>query len=387
MVAGLQKQAKAGAYDTITDPNRLAAFITLDLRRIIHDQHLNFRYAPALEKSIKVFNQTRQVDKSALEKAARENFGFQQTSVMPGNIGYISFIDFTDTSEQARKTIRAAMQIVVHTDELIIDLRDNYGGSGVMAGEIITYFFDRRTPTGRAYNRISDQWVDTYVSNQPDITKGLNLRMPLYLLVSNKTVSAAENFAYTLQTLRKARVFGEVTAGSVHLTRSFALGNGFVGFIPISRSENIVTKADVEGKGVLPDLVTSGDSALRKAGEYILTQRFDTAKAELSQQKISWELNAFRGSEAKIVIDDNVLEKYIGNYDGLIINFSNHRLSGRDTHGTDQNSVLRPITDVLFQMDLHSQVEFIKDGSGIVSGAKLLWDDGWIDTLKRQANK
>ena len=260
-------------------------------------------------------------------------------------------------------------------------------GDGVMAGEIITYFFDRRTPTGRAYNRISDQWVDTYVSNQPDITKGLNLRMPLYLLVSNKTVSAAENFAYTLQTLRKARVFGEVTAGSVHLTRSFALGNGFVGFIPISRSENIVTKADVEGKGVLPDLVTSGDSALRKAGEYILTQRFDTAKAELSQQKISWELNAFRGSEAKIVIDDNVLEKYIGNYDGLIINFSNHRLSGRDTHGTDQNSVLRPITDVLFQMDLHSQVEFIKDGSGIVSGAKLLWDDGWIDTLKRQANK
>lgn len=50
----------------------------------------------------------------------------------------------------------------------------------------------------------------------------------LYVLTSKKTFSAAEEFAYNLQSQKRAYIVGEVTAGGAHPTRPFLIGNEFV---------------------------------------------------------------------------------------------------------------------------------------------------------------
>ncbi len=201
------KQQQHKAYDTVTNPNRLATIITNDARKVLHDKHLFIRYSPSLEKRVLAAGKNQQFNQAALAQDAKENFAFKHLEILPGNLGYMEFTSFDDNSEEARKTVRAAVQFVSHTNALIIDLRSNYGGSGPMVSEILSYFFKERTLAGRAFNSVTDKWEDTYYNNNPTISQGLYLGMPLYILVSNKTISAAEVFAYTLQTIKSGHLW------------------------------------------------------------------------------------------------------------------------------------------------------------------------------------
>jgi hypothetical protein len=385
MVAYINKRQREKAYDTITNPSHFAALIAHDVRQVLNDRHINFIYNPFLEKRILEPAKASPAKGQFVQKDAKENFAFKKLEILPGNIGYMEFTSFSDTSDLARKTVRAAMQFLSNTDVLIIDLRSNYGGSGPMVAEMTTYFFNGKTHSGRTFNGINKTWQESYIEPDPSVTQGLYMGMPVYLLVSNKTISGGEAFAYTLQTLRKAIVFGEQTVGSVHLSRTFALGNGFIGFIPISRSENLVTKTDPEGKGIVPDIPGEQDSALWKAEEFILTRKLDTTQDKTEQSKITWELNALRGRHEMIIVPKEKMEQYTGDFDGILFSVENDKLVFTNTHSNNRTDFLTPISGSLFQIDFQSQVEFVKDGTGKVSSIRLYWNDGWIDTFQKSA--
>ena len=59
------------------------------------------------------------------------NFMFTASEVLPGNVGYVKFNGFMDVTPSAKETITAAFRFVRHTKALIIDLRENHGGSPV----------------------------------------------------------------------------------------------------------------------------------------------------------------------------------------------------------------------------------------------------------------
>ncbi len=44
---------------------------------------------------------------------------------------------------------------------------------------------------------------------------------------------------------------------------------------------------------------------------------------------------------------------------------------------------LAPITSTFFSIDRESQVEFLRDGTGVVSSIRIYWNDGWVDTIAR----
>jgi C-terminal processing protease CtpA/Prc len=174
------------------------------------------------------------------------------------------------------------MQFVANADAVIIDLRNNFGGRSEMANEIASYFFNKPQFTGRVFNRITNSWREDWVVNRPEVTNGLHLKMPVYILTSEQTFSAAEGLAYNLQHLLKAVVVGDTTRGGAHATRSFALGNGFVGFVPFSRIEHAITKTDLEGKGVVPTIAINEERALSKVQAVA-----DTVEG----RKLQWLLN------------------------------------------------------------------------------------------------
>ena len=66
------------------------------------------------------------------------NYGFQQVSILDGNVGYIDLRQFA-MPQFAAQTAAAAMQLVAHTHAIIFDLRRNVGGSPELVQSLFSY--------------------------------------------------------------------------------------------------------------------------------------------------------------------------------------------------------------------------------------------------------
>ncbi|KXH84784.1 S41 family peptidase [Chryseobacterium kwangjuense] len=383
IVKFLNEQFKKGKYKDLTDPHEFTGKLTKDIRSIQDDKHLHIEYDPRLEKDIIRFNSS-DSDKNKITEAdiAREkmqNFYFKKLEILPSNIGYMEFTNFALPSEEAQKIIHSAMQFLSNTDALIIDLRNNRGGNGE-SNNILGYFFSTRTKTGRSFNRIKNTWTDHFVENN-DKTKDLQMKMPVYLLTGKKTFSAAEGFAYTLQTLRNAKVIGNPTSGGAHLTRSFSLGNGFVGFIPYLRSENEKTKTDWEGTGVIPDL--QSDSPLITAQIEILNNKF-AAAGDQEKPKIQWLIRYHQSQISNTKIDIARLDQYTGRFAEFEITKQNNQLHFRDVNQPDKTTFpMIPISQTLFQVGGDYQLEFINQSGNQFQAVNVSWSDGWTEKINR----
>lgn len=154
------------------------------------------------------------------------------------------------------------------TDAVIFDLRKNGGGSAVMIQFISTHFFENKTHLNSFYNRKTGELTEFWTFDEIDVNKRPNV--PIYVLTSGFTFSAAEEFAYNLQNLNRATIVGESTGGGANPIHFFDLGNGFRASIPISKAVNPISKTNWEGEGVQPDVVIDSDKALDKAYQMAL---------------------------------------------------------------------------------------------------------------------
>ncbi len=68
-------------------------------------------------------------DSLQLINMRRRNFAFEKAEILSGNIGYVKFNGFVGFVKEATPTFAAGFRFVSNTDALIIDMRDNGGGS------------------------------------------------------------------------------------------------------------------------------------------------------------------------------------------------------------------------------------------------------------------
>ncbi|WP_407481149.1 S41 family peptidase [Elizabethkingia meningoseptica] len=382
----IRKLNKNKKYNLYKNAQNLAKQLTADIQSVNKDKHLRIIYDPELEKDIISYlntpPQTNQIKKQEENKEKTFNFFFRKLEILPSNIGYIEFTNFPTPSEEAQKTIHSAMQFISNTDALIIDLRRNRGGNGTTSTELLGYFFNEKIKTGKSFNRIENKWTDDYIENIPSIAGGLYLGMPVYILTSKWTFSAAEGFVYTMKYLRNSKIIGETTAGGAHLTRSFSSGSGFVAFIPFTRSENIKTGTDWEITGIVPDIeVKSGDPLILAQNE-ILKEKLLKTNNENEQRKIKWLLNYNLSKESKHIIATEDLKKYAGRFAEFEISVVGNELLFRNTNSPDDSlQKMIPITNTLFQVGLDYQVNFLKDKN--YNTIKMYWSDGWAEDIDR----
>ncbi|MBL0881912.1 MAG: S41 family peptidase [Chitinophagaceae bacterium] len=379
----IQQKHQNKGYKNMNDPKQWAHQITKDIRAIEQDHHLSVRFDPDLEASIRIFEATLEKETTDFGKEKSQNFFFRKAEILKGNIGYINFTNFADTNYLSRKTVQAAFQFVANAEALILDLRNNFGGRPEMEKEIAGYFFNEPQQTGRTYNRILDTWTEEWVVDQLKHSEGLYLTMPLYILTSKRTFSAAEGFAYNLKYLKNAILVGDTTRGAAHTTRSFALGNGFVGFIPFTRFEHIITKTDWERIGVVPSISISEELSLYKAQELILKNKLLSISDTTEQLKVQWLLNDLYSRMRKINVPNETLKQYTGVFEEFLFTLEEGKLFCRNTHQQDKKDMLVAINDHVFKIDEQSHVEFVTDKQGMVTSIRLLWDDGWVDTVQK----
>ena len=262
----LRDRVKAHAYDRVIGATAFAELMTKELQAVSHDKHMRVRYSPEPVPDDPPPDAAPSADEVARmrELTRQRNGGFVKVERLDGNIGYLR-LDYFLPGDEVGVRAAAAMALVAESDALILDLRQNHGGEPGTVALIVSYLYDAFAEVhindiyDRPTNATRQYWVLPHLAGPRFANK------PVYVLTSHNTFSGGEECAYDLQTLKRATLVGEVTGGGANPGGDVKVADHFTVFVPTGRAVNPVTKANWEGVGVKPDIVTTAAKALDTA--------------------------------------------------------------------------------------------------------------------------
>ena len=257
----LQRRLAGGRYQGAPTIESLAKTLTEDLFEITRDKHLVVSSVP---KSTSDPATPTAADDTSREVAARRlNFGIQRIEILPGNVGYLNLTAFYRPGE-VREAMASAMANLRNTDALILDLRNNGGGSSGTIALFASYFFETQ---GLPLFEVVPRPPATPVrfSTESGVLADRNQQRPTYVLTSQNTWSAGEGFALILQEHHRAEVIGQTTGGAGNQARPHLLNAKFEVTIPNGKVRTVLRGQSWEGTGVVPDIPATSTDALRIA--------------------------------------------------------------------------------------------------------------------------
>jgi len=313
-IKALKKNFKDGKYNDLTEPNAFTQKISDDMYEICHDGHLGLRYVPGLEPLDAESNEP--TDEELAEQLLERkfaNFGFEKLERLPGNIGYLKFNGFSSAG-CAGGTAIAAMNWLANSEALIIDLRDNGGGSPSMVQLISSYFFDDVEHLNTFYIRNTDSYEQYYT--QAYVIGPRLSDIPIYILTSRYTFSAAEEFTYNLKNMKRAVIVGETTGGGAHPLDDIRIASFDIQLrVPFGKAINPISETNWEGTGVVPDYEIAADSALEFAQILALDTLVKTVTEPHKSEIFKWIRDYKKALQKPFELNPDLARKYIGDYD------------------------------------------------------------------------
>jgi carboxyl-terminal processing protease len=209
-------------------------------------------------------------------KITREHIIFNPVKHhIEGNIGYIRISYFNDQTTNNLKAAISTLQksLGKHLQGLILDLRNNPGGSPEQAVSVSRLFLDSGTIVhikGRkeAHNQ-------TLKATEKDLLKGI----PMAVLINQGSASASEIVAAALRDNHRAVLVGEKTFGKGSIQGLYALEN--YGGIKITIARFYTPKGEeIQGRGIQPDI-----SLLQKALEPLKVPTKETGADDTQLQR------------------------------------------------------------------------------------------------------
>lgn len=155
--------------------------------------------------------------------------GGMDYAILPQNVGYIRYSSFNSPVGESNLD-----QILLHLnvcDGLIIDVRDNGGGSMTNVETIVRRFITSRTlagyishKTGPGHNDFSEPFAYYY-----DLAENGRIMWgkPVVVLAGRGTFSAANNFVSIMQYLPETVIVGATTGGGSGMPFNSELPNGW----------------------------------------------------------------------------------------------------------------------------------------------------------------
>jgi tetratricopeptide (TPR) repeat protein len=272
-----RKKYEGGYYNSYTNPKEFAEQVTADLVQITKDKHIKFR---VIEPSA-----VGETPQSSLHHPIRyhllgidENKGFSKLEWIDGNIGYLDIRRFYKLSD-TKDLIVGAMAFLSNANAIIVDLRENGGGSG---DYLSSYFLEYPTQLNSSYSREDDFLTEFWTSKEIGIERLTDV--PLFLLTSERTFSASESFAYDMKVRKRATIIGDSTKGGAHSVDLYKVGDQFEIYIPTARAINPITGTNWEGTGVIPDVIVPSEAALDTA--IVLAEKAGAEFAKVKEETL-----------------------------------------------------------------------------------------------------
>ena len=273
----LLKELRKGNFDRFKEKNALANHLSDILVTWSNDKHFRIMVAePAGERLMMP---------SSYDHIAKDNYAFKKMEHLNGNIAYVKFNRFIPPAYSG-SLITSAMLFAANSDAVIIDLRDNIGGSPDTVAMLAGFFLEEPTLLTVNYTRATDTKEETWSTEAdvrinssntdnfivPTATLERLKNVPLYILTGRYTFSAAEMFCSSLQGYKRAKIVGVNTFGGGHGISPIEMTQGFTSFIPFTRYYHPVTKKSWEAVGVKPDIACDAEDAKRVAQINILKE-------------------------------------------------------------------------------------------------------------------
>lgn len=276
LAAAVRGHLHKGDYDKAGTHAEFAAMLTADMQAANPDKHLRINYVaegagpdrprPSFKKGLPAEMRKRMADAGKYW-----NYSFEKVERWPGNIMYLKFDGFLDI-DVTKDAANAAMNFAANGNALIIDLRENGGGDPRMAAYLASYLLgNKKVHLSDMYFR-ADKETNEFWSNPAVPGPHFGPDKPVYVLTSADTFSAAEDFAYSLQAIKRVTVVGATSKGGAHPKQPYRIDPYLIAIIPVGRTINPVTKGDWEGSGVKPDIAIAADKALLKAHALAIQQ-------------------------------------------------------------------------------------------------------------------
>ncbi len=172
--------------------------------------------------------------------------------VLDGNIGYVHLGNFGMPVSFYKMQLDKVIQALQHTRAVVVDIRDNGGGSDEAARSIASRFavaektymtIRKRNGPGRTNFTEPQSWKV--------IPGAQGYDKPVVLLTTRWTTSAAETFTLAMNTQDHIRQVGDTTAGGLSDVTARELLNGWLYFISVGDYRD-AQGASWEGKGIAP---------------------------------------------------------------------------------------------------------------------------------------
>jgi hypothetical protein len=281
--------------------------------------------------------------------------------------------EFAALSAELERAYSAALTLLQHTDAMLIDLRQNGGGHGSAAHLLAGSFFAAPVhfldTYDRPTNRRIEGWTPAVVPGprRPDV--------PLYVITSGGTYSAAEAMSFGLQALQRAVIVGETTGGGAHPTEYKAVTSSIVLALPESRSEHPITRKNWQDVGVRPDVAVAADVALERAHLLALERLTSSATSTTRRAELEWDVEYIRSKATPATISADMLRSLAGRYGLRTLSYEPPSQAERVDQGAlyyqlegrprfQLHPVAADTTTIRFVLSESDRVELTRNGQG-----------------------
>lgn len=243
MIACLEQ----GDFASATTADSLVAAVMGVIRSRVADRHFMFslrdEFSPSQDES---------------PGRVRSPHGLSPTRMLEHDTAYLEF-DGLPGDDESMAAVAQALTELPEMKAIILDLRDNNGGSPDMVVLICNYILEANsllcTLSGRSGGLPAE-----LRTKSPE--RHLGIDVPVFVLTSEATISAAEALAFILQDLGRAVVVGGRTAGMANPSRTYSVEPVFEITVPFLITRYGNSGGTFAGVGVQPDIEVPADEAL-----------------------------------------------------------------------------------------------------------------------------
>ncbi|KAB2880248.1 S41 family peptidase [bacterium] len=368
-------------YDRHETINSFGDQLNMDLSNILNDKHVQIYFSPKIVRRLRnesKGNKDQAPDEPFVAMLKNENFRMRKVEILHGNIGYFKIDNFVEL-KYCKETLTGAMNFISNSSAIVLDLSDCGGGPSETMDFILSYFLPESTKIGELKFRKNNEVKEYYTVKDPSIKKLTD--MPLYILVSNNTASAAEGLAACLQEYKRAVVIGGQTKGLGNPGELFVINDVLYMFITTAVSGTAISGKNFNGIGVTPDInaAAPGSFNFNKAMTDVCQSLSKKAKEKKLKNASKWLLFEYESLAYPDIADNGYLQSILGTYqDGAKIlseNGSIYYFNGSSKRKLTYMS--KSTFSVEGRKDY--RVFFPKDFNEM----KILWFDDTEDVIKR----
>jgi len=197
--------------------------------------------------------------------------GLNYGKIDNGRIGYIYYGSFSDVFSDGN--MANALNSFSACHALIIDVRDNGGGSLEVSKQMASYFFTKETVTGYMRHKTGDGHTDfsAPVEIVTPTHKTIQWLRPVVILTNRMSFSATNDFVNRMTQAPNATIIGDKTGGGGGLPLSSELPNGWL--VRFSSSPMFNAAMENTEFGINPDISVALSAADQANGIDTIIER------------------------------------------------------------------------------------------------------------------